>query len=300
MTDRERAWGRLKQHPHYRYRACAPHWDNPQACAADDTVGRAVFFSVDEEPQRERLAREAAAKRLCASCPVVEACREYAVGDGPVLREPHQIWGGTNPSERRDILARRVLEREQDGPLPLDELTTPQRQDVLRALAMHDTEEKVQAEAGLSERTTRWQISSLYRLLHVPKPGRRFELLWEHRALLLDAAREAGVMPEVAPVLAAVAERPERGNLLPARPKGAAHPVRRALTAASYAEGPAEVRVVRHAGRPATHRTVVRAPRRDRFRHIPGQEEIALDQPGAQVIPISTARPAPVLQGAAA
>jgi WhiB family redox-sensing transcriptional regulator len=44
-----------------------------------------------------RDAREAAAKQLCASCPVMVACREHAVR----LNEGLGVWGGMTEAERR-------------------------------------------------------------------------------------------------------------------------------------------------------------------------------------------------------
>ncbi|WP_233608699.1 WhiB family transcriptional regulator [Nocardia stercoris] len=39
---------------------------------------------------------EDAAKRICASCPVLASCRDYAI----TAHEPYGIWGGLNPRER--------------------------------------------------------------------------------------------------------------------------------------------------------------------------------------------------------
>lgn len=256
MSDRDRAWGRLKQHRHYPYRACAPHWDNPRVCAADERVPLGVFFTPDGEGQKARLTRETTAKRLCGGCPIAEACREYAIGDGPRVRERHQIWGGTTPVERRDILARRrQAALAADEPLPLDLLRTTQKQTILAALAQHDGDfGKVCAEAGMDGRTVLWHLARLYTLLRVPRPeaGREHvsEHLWAGRRQLVAAARTAGLLPEAQPE--------------PAR------------------------RFVR-----------VRAPRRDRFRYIPGQTEITFGS-GADIIPFAPARPALIPQEAAA
>ncbi|HZA80157.1 MAG TPA: WhiB family transcriptional regulator, partial [Actinomycetes bacterium] len=63
------------------------------------------FFAPNHlERKDERLAREAAAKAICRSCPVLVECREYAL----LVREPHGIWGGLNEYERRQLLARRA------------------------------------------------------------------------------------------------------------------------------------------------------------------------------------------------
>lgn len=52
-----------------------------------------------------RHAREAAAKAVCAACPVLEECRDWVLA----VDEPHGIWGGLTESERRDLVyARRA------------------------------------------------------------------------------------------------------------------------------------------------------------------------------------------------
>ena len=40
-----------------------------------------------------------AARRICADCPVREACLEYALGAGI----DHGVWGGASERERRRI-----------------------------------------------------------------------------------------------------------------------------------------------------------------------------------------------------
>ena len=51
------------------------------------------------ETADERRAREAAAKQICADCPVRRECLEYALR----VREPFGIWGGLNETERREL-----------------------------------------------------------------------------------------------------------------------------------------------------------------------------------------------------
>ena len=45
------------------------------------------------------------ARRICATCPVVDRCLEYAL----VNRIDHGVWGGTSERERRRILKRRRI-----------------------------------------------------------------------------------------------------------------------------------------------------------------------------------------------
>jgi WhiB family transcriptional regulator, redox-sensing transcriptional regulator len=62
-----------------------------------------VLFFPPGYPERkeDREAREGRAKAICASCPVVTECLDYAL----TIREPHGIWGGLNEAERRMLVA---------------------------------------------------------------------------------------------------------------------------------------------------------------------------------------------------
>lgn len=75
-------------------------WQVRAACKGPQS---SMFFPpahFERKDDRER--RENAAKAICSSCSVKEACLDFALG----IREPHGIWGGLNESERRVILAR--------------------------------------------------------------------------------------------------------------------------------------------------------------------------------------------------
>ena len=70
-------------------------WRPLAACKGVDPE---LFFSSDELPNKnERIEREAAAKAVCARCPVRSECLSYAIAAG----ERYGIWGGLNPQERR-------------------------------------------------------------------------------------------------------------------------------------------------------------------------------------------------------
>ena len=75
-------------------------WQLHAACRGLDTE---TFFHPDNERGPRRANREAAAKAVCARCPVREACAEHALR----VREPYGIWGGLSETERDDILAGR-------------------------------------------------------------------------------------------------------------------------------------------------------------------------------------------------
>jgi WhiB family redox-sensing transcriptional regulator len=79
----------------------AAGWQRLAACRGEDSV---FFFAPAYfEKRGEKLAREAVAKRICATCPVIQPCLDYALA----TREPHGVWGGLNETERRAILKRR-------------------------------------------------------------------------------------------------------------------------------------------------------------------------------------------------
>ncbi len=76
-------------------------WEARAACRGHDPT---LFFGPNRfEPKRERLAREAAAKDVCTSCPVQLPCREHALASG----EAFGVWGGLGEAERRGSTGRR-------------------------------------------------------------------------------------------------------------------------------------------------------------------------------------------------
>ncbi|MDT0377922.1 WhiB family transcriptional regulator [Streptomyces sp. RKND-216] len=102
----------MLQTPHQSLQAAVP---TPRAPARDDDAGpwhadavchrdeAGLFFAPSKEPTAARLAREQAAKRVCARCPVLVECREHAL----LQPEPYGVWGGLTAAERRVVLARR-------------------------------------------------------------------------------------------------------------------------------------------------------------------------------------------------
>ncbi|MCX5194654.1 WhiB family transcriptional regulator [Streptomyces sp. NBC_00249] len=75
-------------------------WHAEAVCRRDEA---GLFFAPSKEPTAARLAREEAAKRVCARCPVMVACREHAL----LQPEPYGVWGGLTAAERRVVLGRR-------------------------------------------------------------------------------------------------------------------------------------------------------------------------------------------------
>ncbi len=68
-------------------------WQEQAACRGMDL---GLFFGPDGERQPEREKREAAAKKVCFSCPVRLQCLEHAL----TYPENYGVWGGMTEDER--------------------------------------------------------------------------------------------------------------------------------------------------------------------------------------------------------
>lgn len=79
-------------------------WQRHGNCRGMDST---FFFHPDGERGPARARREANAKAVCASCPVLQRCRRHALA----VQEPYGVWGGMSESERDNTLRgrRRVL-----------------------------------------------------------------------------------------------------------------------------------------------------------------------------------------------
>lgn len=75
-------------------------WRDRAACKGPQA---AMFYPpLTFERRDEKATREAAAKAICARCPVRRECLDCAIS----THEPHGIWGGLSECERRALLAR--------------------------------------------------------------------------------------------------------------------------------------------------------------------------------------------------
>lgn len=193
MTDSialREAW---EEHPHFRYRGCAPDADVPGMAAGDPSLSLDAWHGEDRdgsEPQRERLAREQAAVEVCLNCPVMVQCDAYAnsvttEGGKARLAEPAGIWGGRLALERHRAFIKR--RHEVAAPAPARLLKTPQKLRVLEALAAHISPEAVAQAAGVDVRTANWQRSRLVTQLNLDKESAT-------RAQLLAVAVERGLL----------------------------------------------------------------------------------------------------------
>lgn len=77
-------------------------WQYEGSCRSMDS---AMFFHPDGERGPRRRNRENAAKTICASCPVIKACRAHALS----VQEPYGIWGGLSEDDRSAILVQRGI-----------------------------------------------------------------------------------------------------------------------------------------------------------------------------------------------
>lgn len=76
-------------------------WRVDAACRGRDAE---TFYHPDNERGPSRLQRETRAKAICAQCPVIAACRRWAL----TTREPYGVWGGLTVEERARLLTRRA------------------------------------------------------------------------------------------------------------------------------------------------------------------------------------------------
>jgi WhiB family redox-sensing transcriptional regulator len=68
-------------------------WELSAACVGTDT---SAFYPQDGERGRSRRTREAKAKAVCNSCPVIAECLRWAIA----TNEPWGLWGGMSSDER--------------------------------------------------------------------------------------------------------------------------------------------------------------------------------------------------------
>lgn len=76
------------------------HRWNWQLRAACRTLDSSIFFHPPGERGRAHDGRERRAKRVCASCPVREACLAHALR----AHERYGVWGGLTEDERLDLV----------------------------------------------------------------------------------------------------------------------------------------------------------------------------------------------------
>lgn len=73
-------------------------WQLSGACRDANPM---LFFHPENERGPARLKRADAAKKVCATCPVLRQCREHAL----TSREPYGVWGGLSEDDREALWA---------------------------------------------------------------------------------------------------------------------------------------------------------------------------------------------------
>lgn len=76
-------------------------WQLQGSCRRADAT---LFFHPEGERGPARLAREQAAKAICAACPVIRECARHALA----AREPYGIWGGLSETDRDEVRLHRA------------------------------------------------------------------------------------------------------------------------------------------------------------------------------------------------
>ncbi len=116
-------------------------WQDQASCNGHDP---SVFFGAEgvamTEPETER------AKRICAICPVREACLEFALS----TNQKHGVWGGAGEVERRRMKCDR------------NPRSTARRQEASRLAAIGTTLDQIAAQLGVSHRQAQRYVTVLH------------------------------------------------------------------------------------------------------------------------------------------
>ena len=80
-------------------------WQWQQSGACIDLPSE-MFFHPEGERGPSRRKRENAALAICATCPVIQQCRNQALK----IQEPYGIWGGLTEDDRLAILNTKLRE----------------------------------------------------------------------------------------------------------------------------------------------------------------------------------------------
>jgi len=88
-------------------------WQLDGACREADPR---IFFHPEGERGPARRDRDAAAKAVCTSCPVLNECRRHAL----TVREPYGVWGGLTEDDRTAFyLSERIGPDAEQAPIAL-------------------------------------------------------------------------------------------------------------------------------------------------------------------------------------
>ena len=79
-------------------------WQLDGACREADPQ---LFFHPEGERGPARRKRDEAAVAVCATCPVMDLCRQHGLS----VREPYGVWGGLTEDDREEIYLAERKER---------------------------------------------------------------------------------------------------------------------------------------------------------------------------------------------
>ncbi|MFH8295101.1 WhiB family transcriptional regulator [Streptomyces sp. NPDC018059] len=149
----------LHRHPQWPHRACARTNE-----LGEPLVNPELFYAGNAQEQT-------AATRVCkASCPVLAACRDYALG-GDGWWEAEGVWGGLTAKQREAVrraeTKRRSRQARQPRPVAiLNWQPTKKQRDLLRVLARKNADLRTAAEAlGSTYASVRWMHARMCRNL---------------------------------------------------------------------------------------------------------------------------------------
>ena len=74
-------------------------WQEEALCRGLDVE---LFFLPDNCRERAKYERIEKAKSICSACPVLAACRDFAIKS----EQPYGVWGGLSEEERQTIIRR--------------------------------------------------------------------------------------------------------------------------------------------------------------------------------------------------
>lgn len=175
MSPETAAYVAWTEHRFFKYRGCAPDPDQPRRAAGNPELSLDAWNGPDldgGETQREREARQRAAKAVCMACPVRVECDVYA-NLVPALADG--IRGGRTVRERGRLVE--APRRRVPVAASVDQLRTEQKLAVLKALAAHADEYRVAMESGLDVRKANWQRARLTSGLGLEASASRMQLL---------------------------------------------------------------------------------------------------------------------------